>query len=506
MRRLWPGSIFGRTVLVLLAGLLVSNFVGLALYVSDRANTIARTRGEAVAERIAAIVQSVDEAPRDERATRIAFMRGPGLRVRWRANDPAVAKSQDGWRAGLLKSALESQLEDLEVKEIRVALGSSNDLRNILNWPGDHVRRRHGPPGDRPFRRDRGPSISGDPVGPATPGMMGPGGMGPGMMGAPFDPDSPSLDYLNAAVVVSIQLRDDSWLDCATFFVAGRPFWTSVNFISIVFSAVVVMALALWAVWRATQPLGLFTEAAQRLGRDVNTPDLPEDGPVEVRRAAHAFNVMQARLRAFVNDRTQMLAAISHDLRTPITRLKLRAEFIDDEETQRKTLADLEEMESMIAATLAFARDDSAAEKRTSVDLAAMLQSLCDDALDAGSDAAYQGPDHCAFLGGPIGLKRLFSNVIENALKYGKRAGVTLIVSASDVVIRVEDEGPGIPEDEREKVFRPFHRVERSRSRDTGGVGLGLSVARSVARAHGGEVTLTNRPEGGLRVEVHLPR
>ncbi len=477
--RLWPDSIFGRTALVLLAGLVVSNLIGIAVYVNDRSTQVDRARSEAVAERIATLTRAVAEASPEERARRMDFMRGPGLRARWTPGDPLVQVSRGSWRAALLRGAIEEQLGDLKVGEIRIGDGSallalSGQLRGSFeHWRG----------------RDRRT-------------MMGPGMMRPE---PPPGLEGGFAEISKAAVAVSIRIPDGSWVDFATFFVPPQPFWKSAQFLSIVVSTLVVMALALWAVWRATQPLAVFARAADRLGRDVNAPDLPETGAGEMRRAAQAFNQMQSRLRAYVTDRTQMVAAISHDLRTPITRMKLRAEFIDDAETQAKTLADLQEMEDMVSATLSFARDDAAEERRVPVDLAGVLRDLCAQASEAGGDAVYQGPAEKELVAGPSGIRRLFSNLIDNALAYGGNARVGLREESGAVVVSVEDHGPGIPEGELDRVFRPFYRLEPSRSRETGGVGLGLAVVRSIARAHGGDVSLRNRPEGGLKAEVRLP-
>ena len=216
---------------------------------------------------------------------------------------------------------------------------------------------------------------------------------------------------------------------------------------------------------------------------------------------------MQKRLRSFIEDRTQMLAAISHDLRTPITRMRLRAEFVEDEEQRDKMLRDLDEMEAMIAATLSFARDDATREERVQIDLADLLQSLCDQAADGGGlTADYTGPRRLAMFGAPMALKRAFSNLIDNALKYGHAAHVALDAGEGEVVIAIADDGPGIPDNQLDKVFAAFYRVESSRSRETGGVGLGLAVVRSILRGHGGDIELANRPEGGLRATVTLPR
>jgi signal transduction histidine kinase len=266
-----------------------------------------------------------------------------------------------------------------------------------------------------------------------------------------------------------------------------------------------VLGISVWAVRRATAPLSMFGEAAERLGRDVNAPPLQANGPLEVERAALAFNRMQQHLQKFIRDRTQMLAALSHDLRTPLTRLRLRAELIEDEEVQRKTIADLDDMQRMIEASLSFARNEAEVEKPSVLDLAALLQTVCEEAADAGASAEYLGPAHAACFGRPTALKRAFANLVDNAVKYGERARVTLETASASLVVAVEDDGPGVPARELDRVFEPFYRLETSRSRDTGGAGLGLALVRAAIAAHGGDVTLGNRPEGGLRATVTLP-
>jgi signal transduction histidine kinase len=267
-----------------------------------------------------------------------------------------------------------------------------------------------------------------------------------------------------------------------------------------------IVLLSFWVVRRFTAPLDAFTEAASRLGRNVNAPALPESGPREVRRAARAFNEMQDRIRRFVHDRTQMIAAISHDLRTPITRLRLRADEVGDEEQQTKMLKDLEEMEEMIAAVLSFAREDGEAEPQSRLDLGALLQSICDDMADAGRAVTMEDAPGVLFTGQRMALKRAFTNLIDNAVKYGKCARARLLDSSECITVQIDDEGPGIPESEHEKVFASFYRLEQSRSRETGGTGLGLAFTRTIIRRHGGDIALHNRAEGGLRVVVTLPR
>ena len=312
--------------------------------------------------------------------------------------------------------------------------------------------------------------------------------------------------------LVSLRLPDGEWFNLRMDLAPPRP-WHSDTFL-IAFGAMTLAAalLTLWAVRRLIQPVRALAQAADRLGRDVNAPPLPETGPTEVATAAHAFNTMAERIRRFVGDRTQMLAAIGHDLRTPITRLRLRAEFMDDDEQRRKMLADLDEMEQMITATLAFARDDSAAEPTVMVDLAALCRTVLDEAADARPDLAdaiaYAGPERLTAPARPAALKRALANLVGNALAYGGAARLDLSVPEAPgqaARIAIDDDGPGIPPGELEGVFQPFRRLENSRNRETGGTGLGLPIARNIFRAHGGDVVLRNRPGGGLVAQATLP-
>jgi signal transduction histidine kinase len=271
-----------------------------------------------------------------------------------------------------------------------------------------------------------------------------------------------------------------------------------------VFSAGVA-ALSVWAARRATDPLKRLAEAAGRLEAADGGAPAAETGPREARQAAHALNDMAARIRRFADDRTRMLAAVSHDLRTMITRLRLRAEYIEDTEQRDKAVRDLAEMEEMLSATLAFARDDAKAEARTPMDLAVLLADLVDDLEEQGHTARYDGPRTFTVQARPTALRRAFANLTHNAVAYGGIAEVALSDDDGATTVTVSDRGPGIPDELKDKVFDPFYRVEGSRSRETGGTGLGLSVARDIVRGHGGDIALTDREGGGLVVTVTLP-
>ncbi|MFC0409164.1 ATP-binding protein [Roseomonas elaeocarpi] len=316
------------------------------------------------------------------------------------------------------------------------------------------------------------------------------------------------------SLLLSLRLPDgDDWLNLRLRVPPPRPWHSPTFLVAFVVMTVAAAFLILGTTRRMIRPVRDLARAAEALGRDVNAPPMSEDGPTEVATAAHAFNTMAERIRRFVGDRTQLLAAIGHDLRTPITRLRLRAEFLDDDEQRRRMLNDLDEMEAMVNATLVFARDDAADEPSVPLDLAALCRTVLDEVVDAHPENTdsirYEGPERLTVHGRPIALKRAIANLVGNALKYGNGAQLRLEAprAGPNPVIRlvVEDEGPGIPEESQEAVFQPFRRLETSRNRETGGTGLGLPIARNILRAHGGDVVLGNRPEGGLRATVTLP-
>lgn len=265
------------------------------------------------------------------------------------------------------------------------------------------------------------------------------------------------------------------------------------------------LLVALFAARYLARPLEGFAEGARRFGKDFNAPPIPVVGPHDLRQAILAFNATQAQLRHFVNDRTQMLAAISHDLRAPLTRMRLRGEFIEDGDLQARLFKDVDEMQAMVDAALEFFRDDARLEQTTAFDLAEMLQTVVEDFKDAGIKVALDAPRRCVYVGRPVGIKRVLVNLVDNAVKYGLAPEMRLAVTAEHLEISVLDRGPGIAPQLQERVFAPFFRIEGSRNRDTGGVGLGLPAVRAIVLEQGGSVTLANRPGGGLEVKVSLP-
>lgn len=266
-----------------------------------------------------------------------------------------------------------------------------------------------------------------------------------------------------------------------------------------------VLAVAALLVRGIAAPLRRLALAADAIGHRIETSPIPEQGPNEVRQVARAYNAMQQRIARLIESRTQALAAVSHDLRTPITRLRLRAGFIAERDIQESIDRDLDDMEAMIDSTLAYLRGEIDAEAPRPTDLPTLLETLVDAEEDQGRRASYEGPAYLTVMVRPVALKRAFGNLISNATAYGGTARVQLQADAAGVVVTVDDDGPGVPDADLGRVFEPFVRLEASRNRGTGGVGLGLTIARQTIAAEGGSLVLANRSAGGLRAQVTLP-
>jgi signal transduction histidine kinase len=268
-----------------------------------------------------------------------------------------------------------------------------------------------------------------------------------------------------------------------------------------------MLGIVLYAMTRTiTRPLGDLAKAADAVGRGTTIAPLQERGARELKRATRAFNAMQERLNRYLDSRTRVLAAMSHDLRTPITRLRLRVESIEDEALRTRCVEDLDEMTRMVRGALSIFRGLNDEEPTVAVDIGALLQELQRRYGEVNASVAIEGAAASPIPGKPLALKRCLGNLVDNALQYGEHATISVSESDEQLTIRVLDNGPGIPEAELDRVFEPFYRLESSRNRATGGTGLGLSIARDVAQAHGGSLTLANREGGGLEARLVLPR
>jgi signal transduction histidine kinase len=307
--------------------------------------------------------------------------------------------------------------------------------------------------------------------------------------------------------LIAVDLHDGRWLTIEPSHRAARRRLAQ-SLASIFLGTLLIAAIAVLTARSLIAPLSQLATAADAVGRSPGIIETPRPAIREFAAIHKAFETMQTRLKRFVGERTHMLAAISHDLRTPLTRLRLQAEFIGEGELRDGMLANIDAMRDMLSETLSFAEGDASTDASVSFDLASILISLCDEASDAGAKAEYDGPDHVTAFGKRTAIRRMFSNLIDNAARYGGAARVSLHEDATDWIVTVADDGPGIPPESFEQAFEPFQRLESSRNRETGGAGLGLSIARDIALAHGGQISLANASSGsgGLVVSVMLPK
>lgn len=285
-----------------------------------------------------------------------------------------------------------------------------------------------------------------------------------------------------------------------------RPFWGGPWMMTVLFAVISVTLLGLWAAWALTAPLSSFVKAAETFSLNGAAAPLPERGPEEIRSLAKALNRMRERITALIDDRTKMLAAISHDLRTPITRMRLRAEFIEDETHRHRMLRDLDQMRSMLESVLSFLRNDRKLEEMTLVDIASTLHLVTDQFADMGHKVSYEGPQHAMATARPADLHRSITNLVDNAVRFGGEVAVRLDVKPDRLVIDIEDDGPGISDAHKASVLEPFVRGDQARNMDEAeGFGLGLSIANAIVLAHGGTLSLHDRKPHGLVVRIELP-
>jgi signal transduction histidine kinase len=459
-----PRSLFGRLMLVLAGGLLLAQLLSAAINLAERDRLLLTAGGMQQTQRIADVVRLLDSMGPSERERIAQVLKVPPLVLSLGETpvEGANVANEGSPRAAMFTAML------------RAALG---DDRAVLVAPGEAS--------PREWPQGRGPRH-----------MMG---GGPGRMGPPGLHAGPVLR-------TQVQLRDGRWarFDSDLPQAAATLPWRLALTLGVLLLAVLVLSYV--AVRWVTRPLHVLATAAEALGKDINAPALPEEGPLEIQQAARAFNTMQARLSRFIQDRTRILAAMSHDLKTPITRMRLRADLMDDEELRERFEADLKEMEAMVAHTLEFMRGLGGNETRQAVDVTALLESLQSDNEEMGRTVRIEGRASRPYVAVVSLLKRCLANLVDNALLYGGRVTVRIEDTPQCLTLRFLDEGPGIPEQELEKVFEPFYRLEQSRSRETGGTGLGLTIARNIAQSHGGDIRLRNRPEGGLEAVLSLPR
>lgn len=457
--RLWPRTLAWQLVLLLLAALVVSQAVTFAILHDERRGMVEALAREQVLERAAALVRLADAtAGEAERRRALRALSTNQLRF-WLGQEPLV-DAAEGQAGRHLSRQLENLMEDGRRLEVRVA-------------PGEILRRPIGPQlwHDRWRRAEQG---------------------------------EPPESLPASGLLLAIRLDAGLWLNAAMLLPPPRPDFGFAPLVALLAAAIAVSLVTVFWLRRLTRPLGELAAAADAVGRG-EPVTLKARGPLEIHRTANAFNAMQERIARSMTDRTRLLAAISHDLRTPITTLKLRAEMIDDEALRGRMLETLDEMQTLTEAALLLARDTTTEEATRPVDLVALVESIAGDFADQGLDVTVKPADPVTLRCRKLALTRAIRNLVENALRYGGNAEIGIEADAGTVLVTIDDTGPGIPEAMLERAFEPFFRLEASRSPETGGSGLGLAIARALVRAHGGDIKLENRPAGGLRATVHLP-
>jgi signal transduction histidine kinase len=451
LRRLFPAGLRGQVAGILLLGLLLSQAMAAVLYMVLLPHWQKVLRPELAVTKVAMVVRLLESVPQEERPQFAELWSDAGFRVTYAGPAEAPPRRPNSTRSFADPGATDQpDTPDPALRtQIETALRGSGDtveVRSVFRGNSADLKR------VVVHLRDGGSFEVVTPVGLES-----------------------RLGYLEQWAIVAFMV----------FALAGL--WG-------------------WLTWTVNHPLVAFARAAERVGVDVNAPVLPEKGPAQLKRAIRAFNEMQSRLQRFLSDRTRMLGAISHDLRTPLTRLRLRIETDRATEEKSKVLADIEIMESMLTSTLSFIRGVDDVEAAEIVDLDSLLQTVCDLVSDTGGEVAYAGPGRSRYYCKPQSMMRALTNIVANAAKYGSRAEVSLSRSEhGGFKIEIADDGPGIADAEKIKVFEPFYRTALARDTDRQGMGLGLSIARSIILAHGGTIELRDRQGCGLIVIARLP-
>jgi len=439
------GSMVGRVFLILVGGIFASGTLTFFLADSARQADISLIRSLHTAERVEQLVLMLDAVPREARGT------------------VAAAASRNGFIAEISNTGIGEGEPDLELTS--ALLNRLGEDRHIVSQKTACAAKPQAPDGSPQYRQQA------------------------------------------VCRTVSLSLRDGTFLHLVLQPRRPPPAAPPKSRLLLyVFFFATCLGLLAYAVARMSiQPLRQLAQAATELGRNIERPALAERGPTEVRHAASAFNTMQAQIRRYIQERTQMLAAITHDLQTPLTRIRLRLEKVQDQELRARLVEDLSAVQTMIKDGLDLARSMNSEEPKQRTDFDSILDSVCADAAEAGQDVTLSGRTGVFITAQPNAMRRCLTNLVDNAVKYGEYARITASRDNHRVIVQVRDGGPGIPENMLEAVFDPFFRLEVSRSRDTGGTGIGITIARNIAEKHGGTLYLRNHPDGGLMATLDLP-
>ena len=458
MRWLIPKSLRGQLVLMIVATFVVVQGFNLWLFIDERGLAVRAALELDAVGRAANVVRLLEAAPEDLREDILTAADSP--LVRFTLASSASIDHTDHKINGNIIRQIARLLDDSQPRDIRA------ELHRI---------------GPRPSGADASPEM------PQMHGNMMP------------------IRMTSVEMEISIALEDGNWLNVSSRFHRPPIQWPWISTISFALATLIITSIIWFTLSRLTGPLRTLADSAENLGRGEAVPELPIHGPEELRRLTTAFNNMQVRLTRFVAERTRLLAALGHDLRSPLTAMRVRVEMVEDTETRERLITIIAEMQEMVDSTLSFARGMVTSEESQQVDMYDFLNELTADFIALNSPVKLDAQPGMNVRIKPVAMRRALRNVIENAIRYGHHADIKAEIVRDGINITISDDGEGISDADLERVFDPFVRIEKSRSLDTGGTGLGLSIARTVIHAHGGEISLSNIAQGGLQVEVTIP-
>lgn len=468
MKRFLPQSLPSWILLILIAGLLTTQIATLSIVSRDRTDNNNVLELFRLSERAYTLVKVLYAAPPPERK-RLASALSNAANPLSMSDEPAVTSAiaaEDSLAE--LEDVLVARLEDFGVTDARIRRVSAR------------------------------PPVSTT----ATPDTSDPDA---GLVERQLSDLAEDFSQ-SAGLAASIKFKDGQWLNFVTPISPVNPIFTAQTLPLFVSVAAVVIAMSIWAMRRLTAPYRALERAVKRIGEDVKSPPLPEFGSSEYKSAARAVNAMQAQLREYVADREQLAAALAHDLRTPLTRIRLRLELLRKSQLRQSLMHDLNDIEAISRSVIDFATYEIVDEEQEKIDFWSLVDSVADNYPHVSFDKPGRSSRGLICIGRPIALRRCVTNLVDNAVTYGEKAHINLAQDGNDILLTIRDEGPGIPQAKLDEVFQPFRRVEGSRNRQTGGFGLGLTIARNIARRCGGDIKLENDVQGGLRAELRIPR
>ncbi len=464
----WPKRMASQMIALVIAGFVLSQIIVLIAITLDRRESLREFESARLLDRLAVTVRIIENAP-PSLGRQLTAATSSNFLTFWVTRTPVLQE-------GIMDSDQDWHDVDERIRSLKQRIGQNRDIRF-----GDK---------DRLLRSARLPREI--------------------RSGKDDDDDDDRKrfregDRFRPDLVLSIGLRDGRWLNAG---LNHRQHVGRIGFpilLSFLITGSVLALVVILAVRRVTRPLEHLSGAADRMGRGETVSPIAEAGPADLRETIRAFNQMQDRLHRMMTDRTRMLAALGHDLRTPITSLKLQTEFIEDDDLRDRMQRQLNDMHQMAESALNFARDASDGEAARQTDITALVESLIDDMEGINTAVSFVGETRITTRCRPVALGRAIRNLIQNAVNYGGQAIVDVSDAGDHIEITIDDNGPGIPEADLARVFDAFERLDDARNKDSGGTGLGLTIARTIARSHGGDVTLTNRETGGLRARITLP-